>query len=103
MIILDTLLIGGFTFVLRRIAEAVDAQLDNPDTLREELLAAQMRLELGEITEEEFAAVERGVLDRLRELRGPDGAGAGFRITGVEEITITGESGPVEEPPPQHR
>ena len=59
MIILDTLLVGGITFVLRRIAEAVDSQLDDADTLREELLAAQMRLELGEIGPDEFAAIDR--------------------------------------------
>ena len=51
MIILDTLLIGGLRFVLDKIAAAVDAELDDDTVLREELLAAQMRLELGEITE----------------------------------------------------
>jgi hypothetical protein len=100
VIILDTLLIGGFTFVLRRIAEAVDAQLEDADTLREELLAAQMRLELGEITGAEFTEVERTVLDRLRELRQRSEAegGAGLRVTGVEAITVAGETVEVEEP-----
>ena len=69
MLILDTLVIGGIKFVLRRIAEAVDAQLNDVDVLREELLAAQMRLELGEIGEAEFAAVERDLLARRREIR----------------------------------
>jgi hypothetical protein len=107
VIILDTLLIGGFTFVLRRIAEAVDAQLEDVDTLREDLLAAQMRLELGEITEAEFAEVERTVLERLRELRqrseAEGGAAAGLRVTGVEAITVAGEAVPIEEPEPRHR
>jgi hypothetical protein len=84
--ILDTLVIGGFTFVLRRLAEAVDAQLNDVDTLREELLAAQMRLELGELDPTEFAAIERDLLARLREIRErtddrPDGP---LRITGVD-------------------
>jgi hypothetical protein len=39
------------------------------DVLREELLAAQMRLELGEMSEAEFAAVERDLLARMREIR----------------------------------
>jgi hypothetical protein len=69
VLILDTLVIGGIKFVLRRIAEAVDAQLNDVDVLREELLAAQMRLELGEMTEAEFAAVERDLLARMREIR----------------------------------
>lgn len=96
MIILDTLLLGGLTFVLRRLAEAVDAQLDDAERLREDLLAAQMRLELGEITEADFTEVERSVLDRLRALRQRReeevGASGGLRVTGVEAITVAGET-----------
>ncbi len=69
MIILDTLVIGGIRFVLRRIAEAVDAQMNDVDAVREELLAAQMRLELGEMSPAQFAALERDLLARLREIR----------------------------------
>ena len=98
MIILDTLVIGGLKFVLRRLAEAVDAQLNDVDTLREELLAAQMRLELGELSAEEFAALERDLLTRLREIRaraGRETAGP-VRITGID-VSIAGD---VEEEPP---
>ena len=88
MIILDTLLIGGIKFVLSKIAAAVDAQLNDDTVLREELLAAQMRLELGEITDKEFAAVEADLLARLREIRerqrGPGAAAGEMRITGIE-------------------
>ena len=87
MLILDTLLIGGIKFVLRRVAEAVDSQLNDDTVLREELLAAQMRLELGEITPEAFAALETDLLARLREIRerqqGPMASGE-MRITGIE-------------------
>jgi hypothetical protein len=87
MIILDTLLIGGLKFVLGRIAAAVDSELNDDTVLREELLAAQMRLELGEISETEFTALEAVLLARLREIRerqqGP-AAGGEFRITGIE-------------------
>ena len=86
MIILDTLVIGGIKFVLRRIAEAVDAQMNDVDALREELLAAQMRLELGEMSPEEFAALERDLLARLREVReqATDEEAGPMRITGVD-------------------
>ncbi len=50
MIILDTLLVGGIKFVLGKIAAAVEAEMADDTVWREELLAAQMRLELGEIT-----------------------------------------------------
>jgi hypothetical protein len=86
VIILDTLVIGGLRFVLRRIADAVDAELNDVDVIREELLAAQMRLELGELTAERFAALERELLARLREIRARE-AGVGGRrgrITGIE-------------------
>jgi len=86
VIILDTLVIGGIRFVLRRIAEAVDAQMNDVDALREELLAAQMRLELGEMGPGEFAALERDLLARLREIRERvSGEDAGpVRITGID-------------------
>ena len=90
MLILDRLLIGGITFVLRRIADAVDAEMNDVDTLHEELLAAQMRLELGEIGEAEFAALEREVLARLREIRERDGGDGPTRIAGIDVSVADG-------------
>jgi hypothetical protein len=91
VLLLDTLLIAPITFVLRRIAEAVDAELNDEGAVREELLALQMRRELGEIDEEAFAAVERELLRRLREIReaqtGPAPAPGEFRVTGIEAST----------------
>jgi hypothetical protein len=69
VIILDSLLLGGIRFVLDKIATAVDQEMNDEGRLREELLAAQMRYELGEISEEDFAAFEDDVLARLREIR----------------------------------
>jgi hypothetical protein len=100
VLILDTLVIGGLKFVLRRIAEAVDAQLNDVDAIREELLAAQMRLELGEISETDFAAVERELLARLRAIRERDEETAGsIRVTGID-VSIADE---VEDTPPDER
>jgi hypothetical protein len=86
VIILDTLLIGGIKFVLGKVAAAVEAELNDDTAYREELLAAQMKLELGEITEEEFAGIERAMLEAIREVR--------ERRTGAAEdpgeLTITG-------------
>jgi hypothetical protein len=89
--ILDTVLIGGLRFVFDKIAAAVDTELNDDSALRDQLLAAQMRLELGEIGDEEFAAIEADVLQRLREIRdrqqGSDVATLSpedYRITGIE-------------------
>jgi hypothetical protein len=85
MIIVDRLLVGGLGFVLDKIAQAVDAELDDAKNVHDELLAAQMQLELGEIDEAEFARREAELLARLRELRGRERAGSGaVRVTGVE-------------------
>ncbi len=69
IIILDSLLIGGIKFVLDKVASAVDEEMNDEGSLREELLAAQMRVELGEMEEEEFADLEAVILARLREIR----------------------------------
>jgi hypothetical protein len=69
VLILDSLLISGVKFVLTRLAEAVEAELYDETALREELLAAQMRLELGEISEEDFTRIEEQVLAGMREVR----------------------------------
>jgi hypothetical protein len=69
LLIVDKMLVGGIKFVLGKLAAAVEAELNDDSHLREELLAAQMRLELGELTTEEFAGFEAEVLVRLREIR----------------------------------
>jgi Gas vesicle protein G len=68
--ILDSLLIGSLRFVLDKVVAAAEAEMQDDTALREQLLEAQMRLELGEISDEEFAAVERDILARLREIKG---------------------------------
>jgi hypothetical protein len=68
MLIVDSLIISGVKFVLTRLAEAVETEMYDESHLRDELLAAQMKLELGEIDDEEFAAIEEQVLAGLREI-----------------------------------
>ena len=90
MFILDSLLVGGLRFVFDKIAAAVDTELNDDTALREQLLAAQMRLELGEMSQEEFAALEADLLQRLREVRerrqGGEGAIAPseYKVTGID-------------------
>lgn len=91
MVIIDTLLIGGIRFVLDKVAAAVETELNDDTALREQLLAAQMRVELGEMTEEEFADFEADILARLRDIRDRrQGSGpvtvdpSEYKISGVE-------------------
>jgi hypothetical protein len=89
--IVDSLLVGGLRFVFDKIAAAVDTELNDDTALREQLLAAQMRVELGEMRQEEFDALEADIVARLREIRDRrQGAGAAtlspeeYRVTGVD-------------------
>ena len=103
MIILDTLLIGGIKFVLRKIVDAVESELNDDSVLHEELLAAQMQLELGEISQKDFAVVEADILARLREIRererGATPDAGEMRITGIEATTFADEPADDEDGP----
>jgi hypothetical protein len=94
VILIDSLIVGGVRFVLDKVVQAVDKELSDDTVLREELLAAQMRRELGEITEEEFARTEADLLARIRDIRERNRAPAPppgeMRIAGVE-ATFAGE------------
>jgi hypothetical protein len=85
--ILDSLLVGSLRFVLDKIVAAAEAEAQDDSSLREQLLEAQMRLELGEITEEEFAATESDLLARIREIQGA--AQGGLTVTSPD-VKITG-------------
>jgi hypothetical protein len=75
MFILDSLLIGSLRFVLDKVVAAAEAEMQDDSALREQLLEAQMRLELGALTEEEFGDIERDLLARIREIKGTQQAG----------------------------
>lgn len=90
MFLLDRLLVGGLGFVLDKVAQVVDTQMDDEDTLRADLLNAQMRRELGEIDEEQFASIEASTLQRLRaalERRRGRPAGA-LRTDRLEDVEV---------------
>jgi hypothetical protein len=70
MFILDTLLIGSIRFVLDKVVAAAEAEMQDDTALREQLLEAQMQLELGELSDAEFAEIERDILARIREIKG---------------------------------
>ena len=91
MLILDSLLVGGLRFVFDKIAAAVDTELTDDTKLREQLLEAQMRVELGEMSQPEFDVFEADILARLREIRDRrQGAGPAslspkdYKITGID-------------------
>jgi hypothetical protein len=94
VIVVDSLLIGGLRFVLDKLVAAADAELSDDSALRETLLEAQVRRELGELSEEDYLALEADLLQRIQEVqggaRGPIQAEGGYEISGIE-ATFTGD------------
>ena len=91
MLIIDSLIISGVRFVLDKVAAAVETELNDDSVLRERLLDAQMRVELGEMTQEAFDEFEADILVRIREIkerqRGGESAAispAEMKVTGIE-------------------
>ena len=88
MFILDTLLIGSLRFVLDKVVQAAETEAQDDSALRDQLLEAQMQLELGEITDEEFSEIERDVLAAIREIKRPQQGAISMspsdKITGVD-------------------
>lgn len=93
MFVLDRLLVGSVRFILDKVARAVDEELNDEGRLREALLQATMELEAGEISEEEFATIERDILARLRELRDEGTGGAISFGEGEAEVGIDFDAG----------
>src|SRR4029453_3374715 len=69
MLIVDSLIISGVRFVLDKVVAAVETEMNDDTVLRERLFAAQMQVELGEMTQEEFDELEADFLVRIREIK----------------------------------
>jgi hypothetical protein len=101
MFILDSLFLSGFRWVLDTVRTAAEAELDDDTALREELLAAEMRREMGEISDDEFAEIEADLLARIRAIKerreggsgpiafgqGDEGGASEFQV----EATVSGD------------
>jgi hypothetical protein len=88
-------LVSGIRFVLGKVVTAVDGELHDEDHLREELMNAQMRHELGEIGDAELAALEDDLMPRLRAIaeqkRGAAPDLTGMRVTGADAVFTADE------------
>jgi Gas vesicle protein G len=97
VLIIDSLIISGVRFVLDKVAAAVDTELNDDAVLRERLLDAQMRVELGEMSQQEFDQLEADILVRIREIKERQRSGESaaispkdMKVTGIE-ATFEGE------------
>ena len=72
MFLIDDLLlapVNGFKFILGQIQKMADQELNDDTAIKEQLLELQMRLELDEISDEEFREREEELFARLRVLK----------------------------------
>jgi cytochrome c-type biogenesis protein CcmH/NrfG len=71
MLLIDDLLglpLSGFKFVLRTLAKVAEEQYTDDAPVKERLLELQLRLESGEISEEQYVQEEREIIRQLREI-----------------------------------
>jgi len=112
MFLLDSLMIAGIRWALETTITAAEAEMNDDTALREQLLAAEMSREMGEISDDEFAEIEADLLARIREIKdrreggsGPIAFGAGEPLESSEdsrfqiEASVSGDfHDPVEAP-----
>src|SRR5258707_12870975 len=61
--------VAGFNWVMKQIQTMANEELLNDQPWKERLIELQMRLELGELSEEEFGREEAQVFAALRDIR----------------------------------
>jgi hypothetical protein len=64
-------------WVLGTVANAAEAELNDDTALREQLLEAELRREMGDISDHEFKEIEADLLARIREIKERRDGGAG--------------------------
>ena len=69
MFILDSLMISGIQWTLKTVVAAAEAEMNDDTALREQLLEAEMRREIGEISDAEFGDIEADLLARIRDIK----------------------------------
>src|ERR1051326_2798042 len=61
--------VNGIKWSLRKVAQVVDEELTDDTPVKQELMELQMKLELGDITDDEYVEREAALMARLREVR----------------------------------
>ena len=72
MFFIDNLLlapISGLKFILNQVQKVADQELNDESLIKHQLLELQMRLELGEVSDEDFREQEAELFSRLRVIK----------------------------------
>ena len=95
MLLIDDLLFApfaGWNFIMKTLRRVAEEQWTDDTPLKQELLELQVRLDTGEITEDEYVEGERRVLLALREVQNRK-----RELAGLPPEEGTGLSGAVKE------
>src|SRR5918999_5277771 len=93
MFLLDSLMISGIRWALETALTAAEAEMNDDSVLREQLLEAEMRREMGEISDGEFEEIEADLLARIREIKQRREGGSGpLAFGGAQPMETTGGS-----------
>lgn len=92
MFLLDSLMISGLKWVMNTVVTAAEAEMNDDTALREQLLDAEMRRELGELSDQEFGDLEADLLTRIREIKERREGGSGPLSMGAQPIETTADS-----------
>lgn len=85
--------VAGIKWTLRKVAQVVDEELADDSAIKQELMELQMQLELGDITDAQYAEREAELMQRLREVRawrerlGKSVPGGPVRVSGGDDET----------------
>ena len=72
MFLLDDILLApikGVKWVAEKLQDLADKELFDPDKIHEELMTLQAKLDMGEMTVEEYGIREKELLERLNEIQ----------------------------------
>jgi hypothetical protein len=61
--------VAGIRWSLRKVQSVVEEELTDDTPVKQDLMELQMKLELGDITKEEYAEQEAVIVARLRDVR----------------------------------
>ena len=79
-------------WVLRTVTTAAEAEMNDDTALREQLLEAELRREMGELSDDEFKEIEADLLARIREIKERQGGSGPLTAGGAVPIETTSDS-----------
>lgn len=93
MFLLDSLMISGIRWAIETVVTAAEAEMNDDSVLREQLLEAEMRREMGELSDEEFSDLEADLLTRIREIKHRREGGTGpLAFGGAQPMETSADS-----------